>query len=296
MTTPTNPANNGTGRRLVILVTGCRRGGIGWAVCKRLAEDGHRVIVAERDKAGRVAAREIRASSGDIRFYRLDVANEKQVAKLMERIKTRYGALHAIVCNAGAAGSGPDNIDDLDVAKTLWLYKANYLSAQVVVHAALRSFFRSQPEGGNIVLMGSTNGRPGNPAQLGYAAAKCALSALMNHVVAKDGRTVRCNLVRPGTVFTNSLNWLSRLDKNPDYAELEAQKIPLGRLTLPDEVAAVVALLVSPQNTFLQGCEIAVDGGWSCTGNLLPGGASLDRDAFVEMVTILQKATGKRAA
>src|SRR5437016_5947864 len=86
--------------RLVVLVTGLRRGGIGAAICRRLTQDGHSVIVVEREEAGKDAALEI---SGDIMFVHGDAADETCLENLMQVIKDRYSRLDAVVANAGWA-------------------------------------------------------------------------------------------------------------------------------------------------------------------------------------------------
>lgn len=285
------------GRRLVILVTGIRKGGLGYAICKLLALQGHIVIVAERDhEAGREAARDIRKHTGNIWFVHLDASDEERVMRLMGVIKRRWGRLDVVINNAGWAGSGPDNFLDLDAPGFRQLLEANLVSAFVITRAALRWFFLHQPEGGTCIYLGSTNGQPGNGNQLGYSSGKSALSCLVRCGVTQHGRHCRFLLVRPGLVETNSKGWEARRRKDPDYAAKEGQKIPLGRLARPEEIAAVIAFLLSPEASYLQGCEINVDGGLMASGNLLPGEASTSRDAYVTLVDLVNKAAAKTAA
>jgi len=86
------------------------------------------------------------------------------------------------------------------------------------------------------------------------------------------------------------------MEKQPDYDILEGQKIPVGRLAKPDEVAAVISLLLRPDAAYLQGIELNADGGWLACGNMLPGQAATDRDAYVELVNLVTKTTASKAA
>ena len=296
----------------VILVTGIKKDGTGEAICRRLTLDGHRVVVLERDKTGQEAAEEIRAAGGNILFLRGNADDEKCVAKLMGTIQCRFGRLDAVICNAGSAGHSPgkDNILDTDTARSRELWQANFESARVVTRAALTSFFLPQREGRasppisatttlsnrpSVIYFGTTTGQAGDPGQLAYGAAKCGLSALNRHLAAEYGRTVRSFLLRPGTVETNSANWQERRAKHPQYAQIEAEKTPIGMLAKPDNIAALVLFLLRPEADFLVGQELTCDGGVSATGVILPEGASSSRDAFVDLVVRL-KQQGKAVA
>jgi len=334
MTTPTNPTDNGTNslpsshedpasdccivpraelerlrinqvrpaRHLVILVTGLRPGGIGDAICRQLTALGHTVIAAERDlERGREAARAIRDNGGDIWFACLDAADEPLVERLMSVIQRRFGRLDAVVNNAGWAGDGPDTFPDLDANGFRQLQEANLVSAYVVTRLALLRFFRRQSAGGTriggtSIFLGSPNGQRGFGVQVAYACAKMALSALVTVGTTWHGREARFLLVRPGTVETDSAGWDQRREKNPQYAEIEGEKVPLGRLGQPDDIAALIAFLLSPQAEYIQGCEISCDGGLMATGNMLPGQANTDRDAYVDLITFLKEAATRHAA
>ena len=282
---------------LIVLQTGARKGGIGHATARALARKGHTVIVAERDReAGRAAVRDLRAESGDVWFAHLDASDEERVERLMDLINRRFGRLDAVVNNAGYAGPNPDNFLDQSAHGFRELLDANLVSAFVMTRAALRRFFLRQPTGGTCVYLGSTNGQPGNGTQLAYAAAKTALSALVRVGATQFGRHCRFLLVRPGLVETDSHNWEVRRQRDPEYPRKEGQKIALGRLARPDEVAAVIAFLLTPEAAYIQGAEINLDGGLMATGVLLPGGASMDRDAYVALVDLIQQTAAPRAA
>jgi len=247
---------------LIVLQTGARKGGIGHATARALARKGHTVIVAERDReAGRAAVRDLRAEGGDVWFAHLDASDEERVERLMDLINRRFGRLDAVVNNAGYAGPNPDNFLDQSAHGFRELLDANLVSAFVMTRAALRRFFLRQPTGAT-----------------------------------QHGRHCRFLLVRPGLVETDSHNWEVRRQRDPEYPRKEGQKIALGRLARPDEVAAVIAFLLTPEAAYIQGAEINLDGGLMATGVLLPGGASMDRDAYVALVDLIQQTAAPRAA
>jgi NAD(P)-dependent dehydrogenase (short-subunit alcohol dehydrogenase family) len=287
-------------RRFIVLLSGARLGGIGHAILMLLTRLGHTVIVAERNRLlGRQAVHDARRQGGDAWLAHLDASDEQRVNRLMTVIKHRWGCLDAVINNAGWAGTATnlrDTFLDLDAAGLLQLLTANLVSAFVVSRAALRRFFLHQPEGGTCIFLGSTNGQPGNGTQIGYACAKTALSALVRAGATEHGRHCRYLLVRPGIVETDSAGWRERRAKDKHYVAKEGLKIPLGRLARPEEVAALIAFLLSPDAAYLQGCEINCDGGLMASGNLLPGEASRSRDAYVELVDLVNKAAIKPAA
>jgi len=150
-------------RRLLVLVTGMRKGGIGHATGMLLALNGHIVIGAEREReAGLKAMRDIRDHGGAAFFAHVDVSDEKRVERLMDVIDRKWGRLDVVINNAGWAGDPhADNFIDLDVIGFRHLLEANLVSAFVVTRAALRRFLLRQPEGGTCIYLGSAEASPG---------------------------------------------------------------------------------------------------------------------------------------
>ncbi len=293
-------AQAGPLRRLIVLLTGAMLGGIGHAILLALTRLGHTVIVVERNwEAGRQAVGDARRQGGDAWLAHLDASDETLIGRLMGLIKCRWGRLDAVINNAGWSGTGSalrDTLVDLDASAFAALLKANLVSAFVVTRAALREFFLRQPEMGVCIYLGSTNGQPGNGTQVGYACAKTGLSALVRVGATQYGCHCRFLLLRPGLVETDSAGWRERRVKDEHYASKEGVKVPLGRLARPAEIAALIPFLLSPEASYLQGCEINCDGGLTASGQLLPGGASTSRDAYVELMRLVERATNKKVA
>ncbi|MDQ0994543.1 SDR family NAD(P)-dependent oxidoreductase [Streptomyces sp. V3I7] len=236
-----------------VLVTGAARG-IGAAVARRLAEEGGRVLVTDRDllQAERTAAalREQRLAAT---AFACDVADRGSVEAAVARALALFGSLDVLVnCAAHCTPDVPlfeESSDDawerdLDVTLT---------GAYRCCRAALPHLSASGR--GAVVLIGSVNGLQ-DYGNHGYSAAKAGLGSLTRTLAGHAGpRGVRVNLVAPGTVRTSA--WEGR------DADLDAVRplYPLGRVGEPEDIAAAVAFLASRDAAWITGTVLPVDGG-----------------------------------
>lgn len=235
-----------------VLVTGSSSG-IGRAIALRLARDGHDVVVhcrANVDKAQAVAA-EIQALGRTARILQFDVADRQAAADALLGDVDAHGAYYGVVCNAGIAR------DNAFPAMTGEEWDS-------VIHTNLGGFYnvlnpltmpmvqRRKP--GRIVTLASVSGLMGNRGQTNYSAAKAGIIGATKALaieLAKRGITVNC--VAPGLIDTEMVP-LEVLD--------EALKlIPLRRMGTPEEVAALVAFLMTPDAAYITRQVISVNGG-----------------------------------
>lgn len=235
----------------IAIVTG-GGAGIGAAISRVLAENGHQVIVADlaADKAEAVASA-IRASGGSARAHALDVTDAAAVARLAEEA----GDVRLLVNNAGIFNvKGFFELAPDDFRR---MYEVNLVA---LFDLSQKIAARMQP-GGAIVNIASR-------AMLGarhyahYVASKAAVAGL-TRAMALDlsERKIRVNAVAPGVIETDMLKARS----DTDLDGLRAQQ-PMGQLGAPDDIAHAVAFLGSPQAGFITGQVLLVDGGRSLGG------------------------------
>lgn len=246
--------NRFTGKN--VLVTG-GTSGIGLAVAQAYAAEGARVVVTGRDaKALAEVASTLGAAAVALKNDASQIGDAKALAAALAEQAIK---LDAVFINAGVAKFAPmDQVDE-----SLWdlTFNTNVKGAYFQLQALLPYLNK----GASIVLNGSINAHIGMPNSSVYAASKAALITLARTLSAEllpSG--VRVNVVSPGPVQTPLYGKLGM-----DAAQLEATaaqiqaQVPLGRFGRPDEVAATVLHLSSPESGFVVGTEIVIDGGMS---------------------------------
>jgi NAD(P)-dependent dehydrogenase (short-subunit alcohol dehydrogenase family) len=255
----------------VSLVTGGARG-IGEAICRRLAAEGAKVIVADLDAArGEALADELNhlcgAENEDHMFLPLDVTDEGAWQRGIEAVLDRYGRLDVLVNNAGITG-----VDDAAVAhdpehETLenWMkvHRVNLGGCFLGCKHAIRAMRRTGK--GSIINMSSRAGLVGIPGAVAYASSKAAIRNHSKSVAlycAEQHLNIRSNSIHPAAILTPM--WETVLGDGPDRREREkffVKDTPLQRFGTPEEVAWVVLFLASDESSYMTGEEVNVDGG-----------------------------------
>lgn len=233
-------------RSRVALVTGSTSG-IGRAVAVRLGADGMTVIVHGRDAdRGAVTVEEIKTAGGSARFIASDLGDADDVA----RLAAEAGEVDVLVNNGGFSWFGPT--PQLDTATFDALFASNVRSAYQLVAAIAPGMATRRY--GSIVSLDSMAGHVGLAGAAAYGATKAALTAMTRAWAAEFSPAgVRVNSVAPGPVDTGGGSRERR-------EQLGATTL-LGRVAQPDEIAAVIAFIVSDQASYLTGAVIPVDGG-----------------------------------
>jgi NAD(P)-dependent dehydrogenase (short-subunit alcohol dehydrogenase family) len=241
-----------------VIVTGASRG-IGAAIAERLAGDGYGVVVnyaADADGAEAVVSA-IKAKGGRATAVRADVASEDDVAAMFDQAQKQMGPLTGLVNNAGIGGELA-RMDQQRADVMARLTQVNVVGPMMCAKHAVRAMSTAHGgQGGSIVSIASIAAQaPPSPQEglVPYEATKGALVTFargLSNEVAAEG--IRSNSVSPGVIDTE-------LASSPELRDWGAHS-PLARIGRPDEIAAAVSWLISPEASYVTGTDILVTGG-----------------------------------
>jgi NAD(P)-dependent dehydrogenase (short-subunit alcohol dehydrogenase family) len=247
------------------IVTGGAQG-IGAACVQRLARGGASVSLWDVDDArGEALAAALRAEGHAVRFRRCNVAQKAEVDAALADAVAAHGRVHALVSNAGIFKGA----DFLDISEADWdaVLGVNLKGAFLVGQAVARHM--AAQGGGAIVQMSSVNGTLAIPSIASYNASKGAINQLTRAMaLALVDRGIRVNAVAPGTIATDLAR--AAVLTSDEARDRIMSRTPMRRLGEPEEVAEVVAFLLSDAASYMTGEIVVVDGGRMALNYTMP--------------------------
>jgi 3-oxoacyl-[acyl-carrier protein] reductase len=238
----------------VALVTGASRG-IGRAIAQELAKQGAKVIGTATSDAGAAAISQYlaeivpEAGKGVV----LNVNDAARCSELIEEIQKEFGNVTILVNNAGIT---QDQLA-LRMKDQEWddVISTNLTAVARLSRAVLRGMMKAKH--GRIINITSVVGSSGNAGQMNYAAAKAGVAGMSRALAREIGsRNITVNCIAPGFIDTDMTKAL-----NEQQIAGLMQQIPLGRLGMPEDIAAAVSFLASAQAGYITGTTIHVNGG-----------------------------------
>jgi NAD(P)-dependent dehydrogenase (short-subunit alcohol dehydrogenase family) len=244
------------GRNLAVVTGGAS--GIGEATARRFAESGYPVIIGDIDEArgGKVAA-DLVARGLSATFYRVDLAQEEDVAAFASRVASAHGVAEILV-NSGGLLQNAVRVLEMDMAEFDRLWQVN-VRGTLLASRAFGAGMCAAGRGSIVNLCSLTSFRAS--AQVAYGVGKAGLKMLTEIMAADFGpKGVRVNAVAPGYTLTPAMQ--GRIDRGERNADLVVERSALRRFVSPAEVADTIFFLCSPQAAAITGVTLPVDCGW----------------------------------
>jgi len=238
------------------LVTG-GGGGIGRAIARRLAKDRMTVAVLDRSSG---AAQTVAAEIGGFALT-ADVTEPEEVSRAVDATLARFAKIDLLVNNAGVAWMGPALDTPLEALRSM--LAVNVEGVFIVSRAVLRHMIERRA--GSVVNLASWAGKTGPAYFAGYSASKFAVIGLTQALAREMApHGIRVNAICPGIVVDTAMRTAIEAQQRrygfPETAERE-KSIPIGRVSVPDDVAAIAAFLASDESSYMTGEAINLSGG-----------------------------------
>ena len=237
----------------VVLITASTRG-IGLACVKKCAKEGARVYMAARNVE---RAQEIADTLNGVKCVYNDATKPETFTSMVEDVVRDAGCIDVLVNNFGTSNPGKD----LDFANTdpqVFLDTVN-LNLRSVFMASQAAAKHMEKQGGSIINISSVGGIVPDVSQVAYGTSKAAINYLTKLIAVHEAKNnIRCNAVLPGMTATEAV------EKNltEEFRNLFLRHIPLGRIGLPEEIAAAVVYFAGDESAYTTGQILTVSGGF----------------------------------
>ncbi|SDH76328.1 gluconate 5-dehydrogenase [Alteribacillus persepolensis] len=246
------------------LITG-GSSGIGGAIAAAFAKEGASVMVAARtEEALRKKAQELTKWNGSINYIAGDVSNERDVKHIVQTTKKLFGSIDILVNAAGITMVSPS--EELHINEWNKCMDINATGTFLMSQETGRQMIE-QHTGGKIINITSIAAHAGIPQRAAYAASKGAVRQLTETLALEWGKyNIQVNAISPGYVQTPLFNELAEKGEH-NVTQLE-NRIPLGRLAYPEDIAGPATFLASSESDYVTGVILKTDGGWLVNGHL----------------------------
>jgi NAD(P)-dependent dehydrogenase (short-subunit alcohol dehydrogenase family) len=230
-----------------VIITGASNG-IGAGIAKAFGREGANVCIADVDEQkGKEIQRLVEADGGAAAFFRTDVRQEEDIIKLMDDVLNRYGKIDILINNAGVSKFKP-------------LFELSTAEWDDIIFTNLRSVFIGSREaakrmagGGRIINMASTRATMSEPNSEAYASSKGGIVALTHALAASlQEQAITVNCISPGWIQTEDYQLLREKDHLQHWS---------NRVGKPEDIARACIYLADPENDFINGENIVIDGG-----------------------------------
>lgn len=240
----------------IVLVTGSG-GGNGAAIATGMAKEGAAVVFADlKEDAALANARSVCDAGGEAIGLVLDVASSESVNNCMGKIVKKYGRIDALVNNAGILTRNP--FLELTEEEYDQVMAVNAKGVFLCSQAAAR--YMAKQKSGSIIHISSFSAFIALPNTAHYGASKGAVAMLTKHMALDLAQyNIRVNAIAPGVIETDMNR--DRLAV-PEQREATMERILVGRLGRPDDLAGAAVYLASDESGYVNGATIPIDGGW----------------------------------
>jgi 2-dehydro-3-deoxy-L-rhamnonate dehydrogenase (NAD+) len=239
----------------VAVITG-GASGIGLAIGERIAREGGRVLLFDRDEDNLdTAASRLRETGLAVEGVSVDIAQEGAVQTALADAAGRYGQLDILVNSAGIVGPTATSITEYSLEAFESVLKVNLIGAFLVTKYAITHMLPRNY--GRILLIASIAGKDGNPGMAGYTASKAGVIGLVKGIGKEYAQTgITVNGLAPAVIATPM-----NLATTPAQLAYMTERIPMNRLGTVEEAAAIACWIVSKEATFNTGFVFDLSGG-----------------------------------
>ena len=242
----------------VVLVTASTRG-IGLAGVEACAKEGAAVYMAARnpERAQDVSDR-LNAKGGDVKCIFNDATKPETYLSMVEDVVTDAGRIDVLVNNFGTSKPRED-LDFSNTAPSVFLDTVNLNLRSVFLASQAAAKHMAAQQGGSIINISSVGGIVPDISQVAYGTSKAAINYLTKLIAVHEAKNkIRCNAVLPGMTATEAV----QTNLTEEFRNQFLRHIPLGRMGLPEEIAAAVVYLASDEAAYTTGQILTVSGGF----------------------------------